>query len=132
MNRYMGACHCGAVTFCVEADIEEVTSCDCSLCAKRGSVMAKVPEAGLTILTGEAALTLYRWNTGVAKHYFCSTCGVYTFHRKRSSPDHYGVNVACLRDFDRASVPFRAADGKTMTLESTEARPEWPGPRQRP
>lgn len=130
MSRYFGSCHCGAVAFQVDADIAEVTTCDCSLCAKRGTVMAKVHEAALTVLDGQAALTLYRWNTGVAKHYFCQTCGVYTFHRKRAAPDHYGVNVACLADFDRASVPFRAAAGKTMTLETVTVRPEWPGPRR--
>jgi hypothetical protein len=32
----------------------------------------------------------------VAKHWFCSICGSYTHHQRRSDPTTYGVNVACL------------------------------------
>lgn len=95
----------------------------------RNAVMAKVPEVALTVLTGEAALSLYQWNTRWAKHYFCSHCGIYVFHRKRATPDHFGVNVFCLIDFDPASVPVRATEGANMTIEDSNARSEWPGPR---
>jgi hypothetical protein len=124
-----GACHCGAVKFRVDADISELTTCDCSLCAMRNAVMAKVPEKALTIVEGESVLTLYQWNTRRAKHYFCSRCGIYVFHRKRSMPDHFGVNAFCLESFDRTSVPVRATAGLNMTIEDPAARPEWPGPR---
>lgn len=124
-----GSCHCGAVRFEVSGEIAELTTCDCSLCVKKNAVMAKVHESALTITAGEAALSLYQWNTRRAKHYFCSRCGIYTFHRKRSAPDHYGVNIFCLDDFDPSSVPIRATQGVGMTLEDPDARPEWPGPR---
>lgn len=91
--------------------------------------MAKIPEQALTIVEGKAMLTLYQWNTRRAQHYFCSRCGIYVFHRKRAAPDHFGVNVFCLEDFDAASVPLRAAEGATMTIEDPTARSEWPGPR---
>jgi len=124
-----GSCHCGAVRFQVEAEITELTTCDCSLCVKKNAVMAKVHEHALTITAGEEALSLYRWNTGVARHYFCSRCGIYTFHRKRAAPDHFGVNVFCLDGFDPSTIPLRATEGIGMTLENPDARPEWPGPR---
>lgn len=124
-----GSCHCGAVRFQVEAEITELTTCDCSLCVNKNAVMAKVHESALTVTAGEDALSLYRWNTGIARHYFCSRCGIYTFHRKRAAPDHFGINVFCLEGFDRAAVPVRATDGVGMTLEDPDARPEWPGPR---
>lgn len=124
-----GSCHCGAVRFQVEAEITELTTCDCSLCVKKNAVMAKVHESALTITAGENALSLYRWNTGRARHYFCSRCGIYTFHRKRAAPDHFGVNVFCLDGFDPSSAPVRATEGADMTLEDPQARPEWPGPR---
>lgn len=124
-----GSCHCGAVRFQVEAEITELTTCDCSLCVKKNAVMAKVHERALTITAGEEALSLYRWNTGVARHYFCSRCGIYTFHRKRAAPDHFGVNVFCLDGFDPSTIPLRATEGIGMTLENPDARPEWPGPR---
>jgi hypothetical protein len=63
---------------------------------------------GITFDTGEDALTVYRFNTGVAQHYFCSRCGIYTHHRRRSNTNQYGVNFACLKGvspFDFAAVP---------------------------
>jgi hypothetical protein len=118
---HAGSCHCGAVKFAVTANITELTTCNCSLCSKRNALMAKVPEAGLTVLAGEAALTLYQWNTRRAKHYFCRHCGIYVFHRKRSQPDHFGVNVFCLQGVDTATIPIRAADGAAMSLEAPPA-----------
>ena len=124
-----GSCHCGAVAFRIEAEIAELTTCDCSLCTMRNAVMAKVPEAALTITQGEERLTLYQWNTRRAHHYFCDRCGIYVFHRKRAAPDHFGVNAFCLHGLDLAALPVRATEGANMTVEDPAARPEWPGPR---
>ena len=129
MSSFTGLCHCGAVRFRVDAGIAELTTCDCSLCVKRNAVMAKVPEAALTVLAGEAMLTLYQWNTLRAKHYFCSRCGIYVFHRKRAAPDHFGVNIFCLEGMDPAALPIRATEGAGMSVEDKHAPPEWPGPR---
>ena len=124
-----GACHCGAVRFEVDFEIIELTTCDCSLCVIRNAVMAKVPEAALTVTAGREYLTLYQWNTRRAEHYFCNRCGIYVFHRKRAAQEHFGVNAFCLEDFDPASVPLRATEGANMTVEDPDARPEWSGPR---
>lgn len=129
MAPLKGSCHCGAVRFELRGEISELTTCDCSLCVKKNAVMAKVHESALTITAGEDVLSLYQWNTRRAKHYFCSRCGIYTFHRKRAAPDHYGVNVFCLDGFDPTSIPVRATEGIGMSVEDPAARPEWPGPR---
>lgn len=130
MGEWVGSCHCGAVRFRVAAEIDELTRCDCTLCRRRGALMARVHESALTIEAGEDELALYRWNTQVARHWFCRTCGIYTFHRKRAAPDHYGVNVGCLEGFDPRVYPFRLADGLTMSVRSGEGRAEWIGPRE--
>lgn len=129
MTGYKGACHCGAVRFTVDFEIVELTTCDCSLCTIRNAVMAKVPEAALTVTAGREHLMLYQWNTRRAEHHFCKRCGIYVFHRKRAAQGHFGVNAFCLEGFDPASVPLRATEGANMTVEDPEARPEWPGPR---
>lgn len=126
---YQGACHCGAVRFEVEGLLEPYR-CDCSLCRRRGAVMSNVHESKLRITQGEDALALYQWNARIAKHYFCRTCGIYPFHRKRAMPDHYGVNLGCLDDFDLKDLPAREADGVAMPIVDPAARPEWPGPRE--
>jgi len=130
MPSYFGSCHCGTVTFRIAAEISELTTCDCSLCVKKNAVMTKVPEDALTILSGEEVLALYQWNTRRAKHYFCSKCGIYTFHRKRAAPGHYGVNIHCLDGFDPRKVPVRATSGAAMSVVVPDARAEWPGPRR--
>jgi hypothetical protein len=62
----------------------------------RGAVAVSADLGGVDILSGEEALSLYKFNTGTAKHFFCSKCGIYTHHQRRSNPNQYGVNVACL------------------------------------
>jgi len=130
MIVHQGSCHCGAVSFRIDAEIVELTTCDCSLCVKKNALMTKVPESALTILSGEEALTIYQWNTRRAKHYFCRHCGIYVFHRKRSQPDHFGVNIFCLDGFDASTIPVRATEGRGMSIEDPDPRAEWPGPRQ--
>jgi hypothetical protein len=105
-----GACHCGTVRFKVRLrdGLNTACRCTCSYCRMRGAVAVSATLADISFLSGEEALTLYRFNTRVAEHYFCSKCGIYTHHRRRSNPNEYGVNVACLKDispFDFAEVP---------------------------
>lgn len=104
-----GSCHCGTVRFRVRlADgLRTARRCDCSYCAMRGAVVLSAPRDGLTLLAGEDALTLYRFNTGVARHWFCSVCGIYTHHQRRSNPDQLGINAACLgiSPFDFPELP---------------------------
>jgi hypothetical protein len=84
--------------------------CDCSFCRRRGAIVASVPLSGIRILQGEAALRCYQFNTRTAKHYFCSVCGIYTHHQRRSNPAEYGYNLASLEGvnpFDLGEVPTR-------------------------
>ena len=129
VSEHPGSCHCGGVRFVVRHRIDELTTCDCSLCVKRNALMTRVPEAALNLVAGEELLALYEWNSRVAKHYFCGRCGIYLFHRKRAAPDHYGVNIFCLDGFDPAMVPVRATEGANMTLVADQPRSEWPGER---
>lgn len=76
--------------------------------------MVKVHETDLRILSGKDSLTEYQFHTHVAKHYFCSVCGIYPFHRKRVTPDYFGVNVLCLEQFDPTGIIVRATDGAGM------------------
>jgi hypothetical protein len=58
--------------------------------------MSAVALDGLRIVQGAEVLSVYRFNTKTAEHYFCSRCGIYTHHRRRSNPNQYGFNVGCL------------------------------------
>ncbi len=114
LRRLTGSCHCGAIRFAVTTDFPELTTCDCSLCRRRSATMVKVHERAFELLAGAEQLATYQWHTHTAVHHFCKLCGIYPFHRKRVTPDHFGVNVACLDGFDPAGIPVRATVGAGM------------------
>lgn len=104
------ACHCGSVKFTVRLTdgFESCRRCTCSFCRMRGAVVVSARLNDIQFLSGEDNLTLYQFNSRTAKHWFCKTCGIYTHHQRRSNPDQYGINVACLSGvspFDFAEVP---------------------------
>jgi hypothetical protein len=107
---WIGGCHCGAVRFRVRLSdgLRSARRCTCTYCRMRGAVAVSAALGELEILAGEEALASYRFNTGTAQHHFCSRCGIYTHHQRRSNPNEYGVNAACLEGvspFDFAELP---------------------------
>ncbi len=115
MQKYHGSCHCGAVQFEIETDFPELTQCDCSICRRKNALMVQVHESKFRLLAGADSLTEYQFHSRIARHFFCKVCGIYPFHRKRVAPDHLGVNVFCLEDFDPTGIPVRQAVGAAMT-----------------
>lgn len=108
-DTHEAACHCGAVKLRIRlADgFNTARRCTCSLCRMRGAVAVTADVDGIDILEGAEHLTLYQFNTGLARHYFCAICGIYTHHQRRSNSDQYGVNVACIEGispFDFAEI----------------------------
>jgi len=113
-QEYFGSCHCGAIQFRIVSDLPELTTCDCSICSRKNALMVKVHESKFTLLQGEGFLTDYQFHTKTAHHYFCKRCGIYPFHRKRITPDHFGINVFCLEGFNPEGIPVRATIGADM------------------
>ena len=114
-----GTCHCGAVEFQVELrdGLQDLRRCNCSLCRRKGAVMASVPLDKLTIIRGADQLSLYQWNTKAAKHYFCRICGIYTHHQRRSNPKEFGFNAACIEGVDPYALgEIPIADGAAQSL----------------
>jgi hypothetical protein len=96
--RHRASCHCGAVVLELDLPdgIVDPRRCDCSMCRRKGAIVATVAQDGVKVIQGQSQLKLYQFNTLTARHYFCGNCGVYTHHQRRSSPDQYGYNVGCL------------------------------------
>jgi hypothetical protein len=115
MLKHAGGCHCGRVRFEVTAPAAiHVNECNCSMCSKSGYLHLIVPADRFTLLSGHEVLTTYTFNTGTARHLFCSVCGIKSFYVPRSHPDGFSVNARCL---DEGTV-------ETMTIEQTNGR-EW-------
>lgn len=99
---HKATCHCGSVVLEIRLPngLVDPRRCNCSLCRRRGAIVASVPLSDLKIVRGAESLRKYQFHTFTAEHYFCSICGVYTHHKRRSNPDQYAFNVACLEGVD--------------------------------
>ena len=116
---YHGSCHCGAVAFEVDApDPLRVQDCNCSLCRMTGFLHLIVPASRFRLLAGADELSEYTFNTGVAKHRFCKTCGIKVFYVPRSHPDGIDVNVRCLDPATIESVAVTRFDDANRAAET--------------
>jgi hypothetical protein len=127
---HRGSCHCGRVRFEVDAQIDHVRACDCSICRRRGALNFRVPKESLRLLTPWESLSLYEWGTKTAKDYFCPVCGILPF-RRPSDPtpnelkegvqpfDGWAVNVRCLEGVDVESLPVKTIRGSRIQCRST-------------
>ncbi len=94
-------CHCGKI----EAEIkinsfDKILRCNCSICKRKGAIMSLTKNENFKIIKGADKLKLYQFHSNVAKHFFCSICGIYTHHNPRSNPSMTGFNLGCIDEID--------------------------------
>lgn len=124
MTLHKGGCHCGKVTFAVEApEVLEVSECNCSICSKSGYLHLIVPKSKFNLLSGQDNLATYTFDTHEAKHLFCKTCGIKSFYIPRSHPDGISVNVRCLDDSTIKEINLEFFDGKNWEDNIAKLRP---------
>jgi hypothetical protein len=129
--RHQGACHCGRVRFEVDAAADiDALECNCSICSKSGFIHLIVPRSRFRLLEGSEELTAYSFNTGVAKHLFCRTCGIKAFYIPRSNPDGYSINVRCLDPTTLRGVKVSAFDGKNWEEQGAQLAVQSVHPKQ--
>jgi len=120
-----GGCHCGAVRFRVTLTngLASARRCTCSICRMRGAIAVTSTPSEFEITKGWDQVATYQFNTRVAEHHFCKTCGIYTHHRRRSNPDELGVNLACidgLSPFDFREIVVN--DGSRHSSDNADGR----------
>src|SRR5579872_2831284 len=100
MTTYKGSCHCGKIAYEVDGDIKKAVACNCSICRRRGYLLAFLPRSALRLLTPEADLSTYTFNTHRIKHHFCATCGCAPFGVGADSKGNLtaAINLRCLDD----------------------------------
>ena len=124
MNDYRGGCHCGKVRFRVRAELRGLTECNCSLCSKKGFIHWIVARELFELMQGQDELSTYTFNTGIAKHLFCRTCGIHSFYVPRSDPDKIDVNARCLEGVDLKTLVVEPFDGQNWE-EAIEKPVPW-------
>ena len=95
-------CHCGEIKaeINVPDNLEKVLKCNCSICKRKGAIMSMVKNEDFKIIKGEGKLKLYQFHSKIAKHYFCSNCGIYTHHNPRANPAMTGFNIGCIDEIN--------------------------------
>lgn len=113
---HRGGCHCGTVRWEVDAAIDEVIACNCSICSKRGSLLAFAPSADFRLLSGEDRLKDYRFASKRIAHLFCVECGTESFSRgaKPDGTTMVAINIRCIDDIDLEAHPVRRFDGRSL------------------
>ena len=111
---HQGSCHCGKIAYQVEGDFTEALDCNCSLCRRRGGLLAFVPAEAFTLKTPEADLSTYTFNSHRLHHHFCATCGIAPFSEGRgpNGRDMASINLRCLEDVDLDALVIRKFDGR--------------------
>lgn len=117
MTMHRGSCHCGRIAFTVEGDVRDVVECNCSICRRRGSLLAFFPREALALSTPAGDYATYRFNRHQIDHHFCPTCGVAPFSEglaPGSGARMAAVNVRCLDGVDLAGLNVRPFDGASL------------------
>ena len=113
-------CHCKAIEIeiNISGNLDKTLKCNCSLCKRKGAVMSMVKNEDFKIVKGEDKLNLYQFHTKVAKHYFCSVCGIYTHHNPRSNPAMTGFNLGCIDEINTSELKnIEVNDGQNHPLD---------------
>ena len=117
MKTYQGACHCGAVSFSFKhKEIENGLRCNCSICRRKGAVMSEfvISPDEIDIKVDNGELGVYQFDTKIAKHYFCKTCGIYPFHETMRKPGYYRVNLGCIDEINTIEIKIDVFDGQSI------------------
>ena len=106
------SCHCGSVKLNIETDLSTIKQCNCSMCKRKNAKMNILPKENIKSIVGEENLSLYQFDTNIAKHYFCKICGIYTHHFRKSDPDGVGINIGCIDEINSFSIDSDVLNNK--------------------
>jgi hypothetical protein len=114
--KMKGSCHCQKVRFEAEGETAGAIVCNCSICQRKGSILAFVPADKFQLLSGQDNLTDYQFGKKTIHHYFCSTCGVTSF-ASGSTPDGTqmrAINLRCVEGIDLDQLNPHKVDGRSF------------------
>jgi hypothetical protein len=115
-KSYSGSCHCQAVTFDVELDLDQALQCNCSICSKLGAVWGFAPRSKLSVKSGAGELREYQFGKKRLHHRHCPHCGIEPF-AEGTAPDGtptVGVNLRCLEGVEIEKLSPRQYDGRSV------------------
>ena len=115
--KHAGSCHCGRIAFELEGEVDKAMDCNCSMCRRRGALLAFYPREALRLSTPEAGMATYTFNKHALQHRFCPACGIAPFSEgvdPRTGAKTVAVNVRCLPDVDLDALSITKVDGASF------------------
>ncbi len=131
-KTHKGSCHCGAVRFEFEADLDEpgkATRCNCSICTKTMITGSSMKPSAFKLLEGEDQLSTYSWGMKIGTRHFCKHCGVQCFgtgHLAELGGDFVSVNLNTIDDVDINAVTLLHWDGRHNNWQAGPRAEPWP------
>ena len=108
-----GSCHCGRVAYSLDAEPTEAIECNCSICQRKGGILAAFAPDKFRLETSRDDIGVYTFGGHVIRHQFCKVCGCAPF-AEGSGPDGEAmvvVNLRCADDVDLAAIKITQFDG---------------------
>jgi len=112
LMKYSGSCHCQAVQFESEFELNTPALCNCSYCSKRNAIVHVTDN--VKILRGADQLQCYRFNKMKGQHYFCVNCGIFIYLIPPEPIFPYAVNLCALENCDWKAHDLFHFNGKEM------------------
>ena len=113
MTKHKGGCHCGNIAYEFEGEIGEGLECNCSLCAKRGGLLAFYPATAFTLTTGREKLGTYHFNKGKIDHHFCPDCGISPYSEgENKGQKMVAINLRCVEGVDPHALKIKSVNGR--------------------
>ncbi|HEY4078617.1 MAG TPA: GFA family protein [Rhizomicrobium sp.] len=116
MTAHTGSCHCGNIAFTFEGSIDQALECNCSICAKKGSLLHFCPEPAFRMTTPEVQMGTYKFNTHRIAHRFCPTCGIAPFALAADKAGNamVAINLRCVDGVDPDALKIQKFDGRSL------------------
>lgn len=113
--NYQGSCHCGALRFEAQGELDHVVECNCSHCSRKGFLLWFVPRAQFKFSKGEGSSSTYLFNKHMIEHHFCPVCGCapFGFGKDASGADIAAINTRCLENVDLSTLKRHQHDGRS-------------------
>ena len=113
---FKGGCHCGKIRYEATGAPSEATSCNCSICRRRGSLLFFTTPENFTLLTPRDEITVYTFKSHTIRHQFCKTCGCAPF-AEGTTPDGsamVALNLRCADQIDLSKITVKTFDGASL------------------
>ena len=111
-----GSCHCGRISFTLDAEPTEAIECNCSICRRRGSLLAAFAPEQFRLEASPDDISTYTFHKHVIRHQFCKVCGCAPFAEGvgPSGRTMVAVNLRCAEDLDLSTIKVTPFDGASL------------------